>query len=224
MGLTYCAILKGRNLHDCFAVLSFEWFHLFCGCLLDSMIGILFPLLGNNLRVLKNRFWTSLVFTIFAVSFLNPLLSRSCSSSFLFQTFRSICSSISRMTKANVHVLKKSETNSWIFMKIWWHIVVRSSWCTALLICTNTGTKVSTYVIGSPICMMPLRRSPKNTYYGEIVHWSCGAWSAGVERSERQSAQKMIQILPLFPLNLSGRARERRMRNCNQMLLAEDEC
>lgn len=95
-------------------------------------------LLCNHSWILKNRFWTTLAFIIFfAVSSLNSLFFYPPSSSFLlFQTFRSICFSILRMTKVNVHVLKKSETNSWIFMKIWWHIVVRSSWLTTLFKCS----------------------------------------------------------------------------------------
>lgn len=55
----------------------------------------------------------------------------------LFSSSRLTCFSTLRMTKVNVLVLKKSETNCWISMRIWWLTVVNSLFWYNLCCCVK---------------------------------------------------------------------------------------
>lgn len=57
----------------------------------------------------------------------------------LFSSSRLTCFSILRMTKVSVLVLKKSETNCWISMRIWWLTVVNSLFWYNLCCCVYLG-------------------------------------------------------------------------------------
>lgn len=96
------------------------------------MIGSGFLLIGGcNLCTLEMQFFSAPGF-----KFSTPLVLP-----FMFFSSRLICFSILRMTKVNVPVLKKSETNFWISMKTWWLTVVNSLFCHNLYSRVNTMTK-----------------------------------------------------------------------------------